>query len=190
MNKSVIIIIIAAGAFILVHNLAVVINSAISHRASSQEASMSGSMILTSPSFQNNELIPAKFTCGDGDINPELHVQNVPEGAKSLALIMDDPDAPSGTFTHWLIWNINPETSVIKEESVPPGSLEGTTSFGRIGYGGPCPPPGKPHRYFFKLYALDAMLNLQAGASKSDLEAEIGRHLVGQTELVGIYERQ
>ena len=152
----------------------------------------SADMILTSPAFQNNGPIPAKYSCDGGNINPELQIQNTPKEAKSLALIMDDPDATGGrTFTHWIVWNIDPKTAVIKEESTPPSSIEGMTDFGRSGYGGPCPPRGsKPHRYFFKLYALDVRLDLPAGASKSSLESEIKKHLLAQTELVGLYGRK
>ncbi len=148
-------------------------------------------MILTSPSFNNNELIPQKFTCEGGDVNPELRIENVPEGAKSLALIMDDPDATGGrTFTHWLIWNIDPKTALIKEGSRPLESVGGKNDFPRIGYGGPCPPRGsKPHRYFFKLYALSKVLDLKEGASKGALESEIKKYLIAQTELVGLFGR-
>lgn len=157
-------------------------------------------MLLTSPAFKNDEFIPKKYTCdgstspaaGGGNVNPELDIQNVPEGTGSLALIMDDPDATGGrTFTHWLVWNIDPKTTTIKEESVPPNSAEGTTDFAKVGYGGPCPPKGSnPHRYFFKLYALDATLGLPAGAGKNELEAEISKHLITKTELIGFYKRQ
>lgn len=169
------------------------------------EEDFATNMLLISPSFEHNGFIPAKFTCdgstpsnraqdkslvaGGGDINPELQIQNVPEGAKSLALIMDDPDAPGRIFTHWLVWNIDPRTTVIKQESRPPGSMEGKTDFGYIGYGGPCPPSGT-HRYFFKLYALDAMLNLPEGTGKEGLEREIQKHLLDQAELIGLYARQ
>lgn len=154
-------------------------------------------MLLTSPSFENNGFIPAKFTCdsstgltaGGGDINPELHIQNVPDGAKGLALIMDDPDAPGRTFVHWLVWNIDPKTAIIKQESRPPGSVEGRTDFGRIGYGGPCPPSGT-HRYFFKLYALDIVLDLSAGSDKMKLEEAMKGRVLAETELVGLYERK
>ena len=146
------------------------------------------SMLLTSPSFENNGLIPAKFTCDGGDINPELYVQNVPDGAKSLALIMDDPDAPGRVFIHWLVWNIDPKTTIIKQESRPTGSVEGRTDFGRVGYGGPCPPSGT-HRYFFKLYALDATLDLPAGSGKNELEKTMKGRVLAETELVGLYER-
>ena len=147
-------------------------------------------MLLTSPSFRSGELIPDKFTCSGGDINPTLEISNVPSEAKSLALIVDDPDAPGGTFTHWTVWNIAPGTVLIKEESRPPKSVEGTTSFGRVGYGGPCPPPGKAHRYHFALYALDSTLALPEGASKAQFKDEIKKHLIVSAELFGLYERK
>ena len=148
-------------------------------------------MILTSPSFQANEKIPTKFSCDGGNFNPELHIQNVPDNAKSLALIMDDPDATGGrTFTHWIVWNIDPKTMVIKEESVPPASIEGKNDAGKIGYAGPCPPSGsKPHRYFFKLYALDAVLDLKEGAAKTELECATTNHTIAQAELIGLFGR-
>jgi Raf kinase inhibitor-like YbhB/YbcL family protein len=152
-------------------------------------------MILTSPSFENGANIPKKFTCDGGDINPELHVQNVPENAKSLALIMHDPDAPDPAaprpdgFTHWVVWNISPKTLLIKEESTPPGSEEGANSAGKAGYMGPCPHVGT-HRYQFRLYALDSKLNLPPTAGKKELEAEIKKHLIAETELEGLYSRQ
>ncbi len=157
-------------------------------------------MVITSPSFKEGESIPVKFSCdgfdksfdmGGDDINPELQVQNVPAETRSLALIVDDPDATRGvTFTHWLVWNIDPQTKVIKEDSVPPNSVEGVNDFGRVGYGGPCPPRGsKQHRYFFKLYALDAILTLSSGASKSALTTEAEKHLIVKAELIGLYGR-
>ncbi|RJQ28454.1 YbhB/YbcL family Raf kinase inhibitor-like protein [Candidatus Parcubacteria bacterium] len=146
-------------------------------------------MIITSPAFEDNATIPEKYTCDGGDINPELHIHNVPEDAVSLALVVDDPDAPGGTFTHWTVWNIDPKTTRIKEESVPSNGVEGMTSFGRVGYGGPCPPPGKPHRYYFKLYALKDMLNLPNGTTIKEFEAEKERHLIEKAELIGLYGR-
>jgi Raf kinase inhibitor-like YbhB/YbcL family protein len=148
-------------------------------------------MLLTSPSFENGAAIPKKFTCDGGDINPELAIGNVPSGVRSLALIMHDPDAPiTGGFTHWVVWNIDPTKPTIKEESVPPGSCEGTNGAGRVGYLGPCPPPGHGiHHYQFRLYALDALLDLPATAGAKDLEAEIQRHLIEVAELVGLYGR-
>ena len=148
----------------------------------------------------NGQAIPTKFTCAGGDFNPELLIQNVPEGAKSLALIVEDPDAPSGTlapwadsastgFTHWTVWGIDPKTSLIKEESMPPYSEEGETGFGRTGYGGPCPPAGKVHRYFFRLYALDTKLDLPSGASRKEFDQAMSGHVLETAELVGTYSR-
>lgn len=148
-------------------------------------------MILTSPFFNDGDSIPPKFTHDGGNINPELHIQNAPEGTMSFALIMDDPDATSGkTFTHWLIWNIDPKTTVIKQESKPPGAVEGINDFSNISYGGPWPPHGvKPHRYFFKLYALDVMIDLEEGSTKQGLEESIKGHVVEEAQLMGVYTR-
>lgn len=146
-------------------------------------------MLLTSSSFNDKESIPKKFTCDGYDINPELLISNVPAEARSLALIVDDPDAKSGTFTHWTVWNIDPGTTFIKEESKPPGSVEGVTGFGRNGYGGPCPPNGT-HRYFFKLFALNAKLDLPETAKREELERAIGDHKLAETQLMGIYTRK
>ncbi|MEK9173326.1 MAG: YbhB/YbcL family Raf kinase inhibitor-like protein [Patescibacteria group bacterium] len=146
-------------------------------------------MLLTSPSFNHNEKIPPKFTCDGGNINPELHIQNVPPEAKSLVLIMDDPDAPGGNFTHWLTWNINPMTQIIKQESKPPFAAEGLNGRQKIGYTGPCPPDDKPHRYFFKLYALKEKIDPDPNISKSDLENAIKLLIVEKAEFIGTYER-
>ncbi|MDE2019851.1 MAG: YbhB/YbcL family Raf kinase inhibitor-like protein [Patescibacteria group bacterium] len=146
-------------------------------------------MILTSPSFENDSHIPLKFTCDGGDINPELQIQNVPAVAKSLALILHDPDAPvKGGFAHWVVWNINPSTVVIKEESVPPGSVEGRNDAGQNAYAGPCPPSGE-HHYHFLLYALDAMLDLPGATDRPGLEKAMEGHIIEKTELVGLYKR-
>jgi Raf kinase inhibitor-like YbhB/YbcL family protein len=149
-------------------------------------------MFITSPSFQNGAQVPKKFTCDGGDINPELQIQNVPEGAVSLALVMHDPDAPrSGGFTHWLVWNIDPKTTLIKEESVPPGAVEGANGSHSTQYVGPCPPLGHGvHHYYFKLYALDSMLDLLPGAELLNMEAAIAGHILAEAELVGTYERK
>jgi Raf kinase inhibitor-like YbhB/YbcL family protein len=146
-------------------------------------------MILTSPSFQNGAMIPTKFSCDDGGINPELEIQNVPPDAGSLALIVHDPDAPlAGGFTHWVVWNIDPGTAVIKEDSVPPGSVEGNNGSGKFGWIAPCPPSGT-HHYEFRLFALDGKLNLLQGASDTVLTAAMQGHIIAQTELIGLYAR-
>jgi Raf kinase inhibitor-like YbhB/YbcL family protein len=156
-------------------------------RSLTDHISQSMPMILTSPSFNDGEMIPQKFTCDGGDINPELQIQNVPAAAKSLALILHDSDAPvAGGFTHWVVWNIDPSTAVIKQESIPPGSVEGRNDAGRTGYVGPCPPSGM-HHYHFQFYALDAIIDLPTTAGAEELRAEIGKHLIGETELVGLY---
>jgi hypothetical protein len=163
-------------------------------------APINKSMILTSPSFKNGEYIPDKFGCLGGGVNPELQIQNVPSEAKSLALIMHDPDAPrTGGFTHWLVWNIDPKINTIREESVPSSAeatageaasaVEGKNDAGKYGYIGPCPPPGNPHHYHFKLYALDGVLKLSKDSGKADLEAEIGKYVLAEAGLVGLYGR-
>lgn len=147
-------------------------------------------MLLTTPAFKNGEPIPRKFTCEGGDINPEFHVQNLPQGTKSLALLMEDPDAPGGIFVHWIVWNIDPSAAFIKEESKPMGSVEGTNSGARTGYTGPCPPrDNPPHRYFFRVYALDVDLSLMPGARKEEFTAAIEGHMLAEAELMGTYAR-
>ena len=148
-------------------------------------------MLLTSPSFENDAPVPTKFTCDGGDINPEFQIQNVPGGAKSLALVMHDPDAPlAGGFTHWIVWNINPKTTLIKEESVPPGAVEGLNGARAARYAGPCPPRGHGiHHYHFRLYALDVLLDLPVTAELRDLGVAMTGHILGDTELIGTYER-
>jgi len=157
-------------------------------------------MTITSPSFKNDETVPSNYTCDGVNVNPELHVADVPPGTKSLALIVDDPDAPASpktasrggpgsTWTHWTLWNIDPATTVIPESGKPPQAMEGRTSFGTSGYGGPCPPAGKPHHYHFKLFALDVMLDLPAGADVHALETAIDGHLISTAELIGLYSR-
>jgi Raf kinase inhibitor-like YbhB/YbcL family protein len=144
-------------------------------------------MKLSSPAFENGAGIPAAYTCEGRDTSPELRIDEVPEGAAALALVMDDPDAPGGTFDHWIVWNIAADTTVIAEGKEPQG-VQGRTGFGRLGYGGPCPPSGT-HRYFFKLYALDAELELRKGAGKAELEAAMEGHVLAQAELMGTYKR-
>lgn len=143
-------------------------------------------MKLSSPDFEHNAVIPAKFTCQGKDINPVLIIDDLPAGARSLALIVDDPDAPMGTWVHWVVYNI-PLISRIKENSIP--GTQGSNDFGRKDYGGPCPPSGT-HRYFFKIYALDTELNLPEGISKKDLEKAMQGHILDQAELIGLYKKR
>ncbi len=153
-----------------------------------------GVMRLTSSAFNANEMIPRQHSCEGKDLSPALRWNDPPNGTKSFALISDDPDAPVGTWVHWVLWNLPAETRELTE-GVPTdpklsnGAMQGMTDFGRLGYGGPCPPPGKPHRYFFKLYALDTTLVLSSDAVKSDLENAMKGHVLAQAELIGLYKR-
>ncbi|MCA9403245.1 MAG: YbhB/YbcL family Raf kinase inhibitor-like protein [Candidatus Omnitrophica bacterium] len=143
-------------------------------------------MKLTSPMFADKEQIPWKYTCQGEDINPPLKITGIPEGAKTLALIMDDPDAPNGTWDHWIVWNIKP-TDIIEEDDYP--GVFGTNSWGRTSYGGPCPPAGT-HRYYFKLYALDRELELHPGASKRQLEEAMAGYTIAKAQLMGMYTKK
>ncbi len=149
---------------------------------------------ISSTSFPSGGDIPRKFTCDGADVSPELSWSDAPAGTKSFALIADDPDAPVGTWTHWVLYNLPPATSslaegVSKVDELPSGGRQGRNDFRKIGYGGPCPPPGKPHRYFFKLYALDKMLSLKPGASKQEVESAMEGHTLGKAEWMGKYRR-
>lgn len=146
-------------------------------------------MRITSPTFNFHAFVPTKYTCDGNDINPPLEISNVPESAKSLALIMDDPDAPGGTWVHWTLWNIPPTTTVIPEKALPSGAIEGITSFGTPGYGGPCPPTNT-HHYYFKLYALDTELDLPSSSDIKRLEMAMSDHIIGKTEHIGLYTRK
>lgn len=145
-------------------------------------------MQITSSAFTNNQKIPTKYTCDGEGINPPLQFSDIPENSKSLALICNDPDAPSGSFVHWLIFNISPKTNQIGENSPPEEAIQGLTSLGRPGYVGPCPPSGT-HRYIFSLYALDIMLEREANTDKSQLEQAMNDHIVEKKELTGLYSR-
>lgn len=151
-------------------------------------------MELKSSAFSQGGTIPAKFTCDGEDISPALSWSAGPSGTQTFALIADDPDAPMGTWTHWVIWNI-PASERSLPEKVPAekqlanGAVQGTSSFQKIGYGGPCPPGGS-HRYFFKLFALDKKLSLKPGAGKEDLLKEMQGHVLGEAQLMGTYKRQ
>jgi Raf kinase inhibitor-like YbhB/YbcL family protein len=144
-------------------------------------------MKITSSAFQEGATIPSKFTCDGTDASPPLQIADIPSGAKSLALIVDDPDAPSGLFTHWMVWNLSPQTSTVAEGSAPKG-VQGTNDFGKSGYGGPRPPSGT-HRYYFKIFALDRELDLSSGAKRTQLDAAMKGHVVAQGELMGRYSR-
>lgn len=140
---------------------------------------------VTSPAFHHNEKIPVQYTCSGEDVNPPLYIHGIPEGAKTLALIMDDPDAPMGIWVHWVLYNI-PPVEVIVENSVP--GQQALNSFGRIHYGGPCPPSGT-HRYFFKLYALDTVLTPSPKWGKADVIKAMKGHVLAETELIGLFNR-
>lgn len=144
-------------------------------------------MHIDSPVFEHHQPIPTKYTCEGEDVSPPLTISDIPPGTKSLALIMDDPDAPRGTFDHWIVWNLPSDTAKLDEGIKLP--KQGINGFGKKGYGGPCPPPGKPHRYFFKLYALDTFVNLSEGSKKKDLEEAMEGHILGKAELVGTFKR-
>ena len=143
-------------------------------------------MKLTSSAFEHEQIIPKKFTCQGEDINPSLKIEEVPKDAKSLVLIIDDPDAPTKTWVHWIVFNILPNISEIEENSIP--GTQGTNDFNKKDYGGPCPPLGT-HRYFFKLYALDNLLNLKEDATKADVENAMQGHILEQATLIGLYSR-
>ena len=143
-------------------------------------------MKISSTAFADNGVIPAKFTCNGADVNPELAISGIPASAKSLALIVDDPDAPSKVWVHWVVFNISPGTAWFAENSVPAGAVQGTTDFKTPKYGGPCPPSGT-HRYVFKLYALDTTFNLGSAATKKDVESAMQGHILAQATLTGLY---
>lgn len=146
-------------------------------------------MRVASVTFLHGARIPAAYTCDGEGGNPPLAFTDVPAEATSLALIVDDPDAPAGTWVHWLVWNIAPDTRSVTEHSVPSGAVEGITSFGRSGWGGPCPPSGT-HRYFFKLYALNTVLNLTSHADQAALIQAMKGHILAQAELMGVYAKK
>lgn len=145
-------------------------------------------MKILSRAFNNNGLIPTKYTCNGENINPPLEIVDVPENAKSMVLIVDDPDAPMGNWSHWVVFNIDPRVKNIAENSVPEGAVEGNTTFGKPGYGGPCPPSGT-HRYFFKLYALKKTLAINGVGNKEILLKAMEGAIVDQAELIGIYSQ-
>ncbi len=145
-----------------------------------------GPMKISSPAFEENSKVPKQYTCDGENTSPPLTIADVPAGAKSLALIVDDPDAPGGTWVHWVVWHIDAGTREIKAGSLPEGAVQGVNSFRKNNYGGPCPPSGS-HRYFFKLYALDRALNFDPKATKTDLERAMKGHVVAEAQTIGRY---
>jgi len=146
-------------------------------------------MQITSPQFEHNGYLPDKYGCQGTNINPPLTISDLPKDAKSLALIVDDPDAPRGVWTHWVVFNIAPDAKEISEGSVPAGATQGINDFGKTNYGEPCPPFGE-HRYFFKLYALDTMLDLDSKTTKQNLEQAMAGHVLAQAEIIGLFSRK
>lgn len=150
-------------------------------------------MELKSPEIEDGAMIPKKYTCDGPDISPPLKWTSAMEGTKTFALICDDPDAPGGTWVHWVVFNIPSNANELTEgisplKQLPSGAKQGTNDFGKIGYGGPCPPSGT-HRYYFKIYSLDKDLDLEAGATKSQLIKAMNGHILGEAQLIGRYRR-
>lgn len=145
-------------------------------------------MKLSSSAFENKQKIPSIHTCDGANTNPPLEIADVPQGAETLTLIVDDQDAPVGDWVHWLVWNINPETKAVINGSVPSGATEGINDFGKKGYGGPCPPSGS-HRYQFKLYAIDMELHFSSYAKKMEIEQAMHGHILDEAMLIGLYSR-
>ena len=145
-------------------------------------------MKLQSSAFEDGGVIPTKYTCDGENISPPLAIGGVPSGTASLVLIVDDPDAPGGSWVHWTVWNIPPDTTKIAEGGLPNGTIEGTTSFGTKGYGGPCPPRGT-HRYIFRLYALNIPLNVPLTSDVPDIKEAMKDHMLGDAQLMGMYTK-
>ena len=145
-------------------------------------------MKITSKAFESSRSIPKKYTCRGEDVNPPLEFQEISKDAKSLVLIVDDPDASMGTWSHWIVWNIKPDIGGIDENGMPENSIAGSNDFGKNDYGGPCPPSGT-HRYFFRIYALDELLGLEPSANRTDLERAMSGHVMDYGELVGLFAK-
>jgi Raf kinase inhibitor-like YbhB/YbcL family protein len=143
---------------------------------------------LSSPAFNHGSQIPSNYTCDGDNINPHLIIHGAPPETKSLALIVEDPDAPAGLWTHWVMWNISPEVKEVREHTVPQGAQEGINTRGEVGYDGPCPPSGT-HRYFFRVFALDMKLALSDAVDRQALEAAMEQHIIATAELMGTYSR-
>jgi len=159
------------------------------------ETTKKAPMQVNSTAFNEGEPIPAKYTCDGKNVSPPLKWTGAPAETKSIALIADDPDAPVGTWVHWVLYDAPPETKnfpedLSKGQYLPGGAKQGINDFKHLGYGGPCPPPGKPHRYFFKLYALDKLLAMNPGATKQEIERAMANHILAQAQLIGTYKRK
>ncbi|GAB4344121.1 MAG: YbhB/YbcL family Raf kinase inhibitor-like protein [Candidatus Abyssubacteria bacterium] len=152
-----------------------------------------GTMNISSNAFKNGTTIPKKYTCEGEDVSPPLSWSAPPNGTKSIVLICDDPDAPVGTWVHWVLFGLSPDTTSLPEgvpaQETAQGATQGRNDFGNLGYGGPCPPPGPAHRYFFKLYAIDKELNLKPGATKAEVMKAIEGHILAEAQLMGKYGR-
>jgi Raf kinase inhibitor-like YbhB/YbcL family protein len=152
-------------------------------------APVGAKMKISSPAFHEGGLIPEKFSKYGRNVSPELQIEDAPAETKSLVLVVDDPDAPVGLFTHWLVWNIDPKTTEIGEATAPSGVVQGKNDFGETGYGGPQPPSGT-HRYFFKIFALDKTLDLKPGAKRQEVDAAMKGHIIAQGQLMGKYSKR
>lgn len=155
----------------------------------SQEIVKTGGLKISSSAFENNKNIPRQYTCDGVNVNPPLKIENVPREAKSLALVFDDIDAPRGSYVHWILWNIDPGIKEIKENFVPEGAVQGMNDFKKNNYGGPCP-PSRAHRYVFKIYALNTLLNLNPNSTKTSLEEAMKGHVIAQAQIIGVYKRK
>jgi Raf kinase inhibitor-like YbhB/YbcL family protein len=144
-----------------------------------------GGLVVSSAAFNNGEIIPSKYTCEGEEINPPLRIENMPDAARTLAIIAEDPDAPRGTFDHWIVWNI-PVTKIIEENSIP--GISGINGSGKTGYHPPCPPSGS-HRYYFYVFALDTSLDLKAGENKQALQKAMDAHILAKGQLMGRYQK-
>ncbi|MCL7414740.1 MAG: YbhB/YbcL family Raf kinase inhibitor-like protein [ANME-2 cluster archaeon] len=170
------------------------ISDELEQKTQNKEETIMKNISISSAAFENGSTMPVEYTCDGADHSPALAWKGLPDGTRSITLIMDDPDAPGRTFVHWVIYNLPADsteltTAVPRNKSLDDSSLQGKNDFGKIGYNGPCPPPGKPHRYFFKVYALDTVLDLKSGASKSQVEAAMSGHILAQGEMIGKFGR-
>ena len=176
------------GALERIVTLALCTAAAASVAAGDQEDTVDQSFALVSNGFANGQPIPQRYTADGADISPELTIAGSPEATVSFALIMDDPDAPMGTWVHWVVWNVPASATAFREGGIPDGAVEGRNSWGRTGYGGPSPPSGT-HRYFFKLYALDRKLDLEVDTDKTELLAAMEGCVLARAQLMGTYTR-